>query len=146
MTTLTIQGDLGRRVLVSVQGYERESALDSYDANWLRCSADVEHGAFRGTVAASFSTDDFSRFLEALDEIMSGSGTVAHFTTMEQALDLRVEVDRAGRATVNGQLREHGEFGGALSFAFGSDRSFLAATHADLKGIVAAFPVRTVAR
>ena len=40
----------------------------------------------------------------------------------------------------------YGEFGGALSFAFGSDRSFLAGTHADLKGIVAAFPVRTVAR
>src|SRR5690606_14880522 len=106
MTTLTLQGELGRRVLVTVRGYEREVALDPYDANWLRCSAEVEQGAFRGAVDASFATSDFSRFLSELDRVMSGSSAVASFTTMEEALDFRVEVDRAGRATVTGKLRE----------------------------------------
>jgi transcriptional regulator with XRE-family HTH domain len=58
-----------------------------------------------------------------------GSGAVASFTTMEEALDFRVEVDRAGRATVTGKLRELGELGADLSFAFESDRSLLIAAH-----------------
>jgi hypothetical protein len=144
MTTLTLQGELGRRVLITVRGYEREVALDPYDANWLRCSAEVEHGAFRGAVDASFATSDFSRFLSELDQVMNGSGAVASFTTMEEALDFRVEVDRAGRATVTGKLRELGELGADLSFAFESDRSFLTAAHSDLKRIVATFPERAI--
>lgn len=131
-------------VLVTVRGYEREAALNPYDSNWLRCSAEVEQGAFRGTVEASFATSDFSRFLSELDQVMNGSGAVASFTTMEEALDFRVEVDRAGRATVTGKLRELGELGADLSFAFESDRSFLTAAHSDLKRIVATFPERAI--
>jgi hypothetical protein len=131
-------------VRVTVWGYERDAALDPYDANWLRCSAEVEQGAFRGAVAASFATSDFSRFLSELDQIINGSGTVASFTTMEEALEFRIEVDRAGRATVTGKLRELGELGAELSFAFESDRSFLAAAHSDMKRIVATFPERAI--
>jgi len=144
MTTLTLHGELGRRVLITVRGYERDVALDPYDANWLRCTAEVEQDAFRGAVEASLTTSDFSRFLSELDGVMSGSSAVASFTTMEEALAFRVEVDRKGRATVTGKLRELGELGAGLSFAFESDRSFLMAAHADLKRIIAAFPERTI--
>jgi hypothetical protein len=34
-----IRGELGRRVLITVRGYERESAQSADDANWLQCSA-----------------------------------------------------------------------------------------------------------
>jgi hypothetical protein len=144
MTTVTLQGELGRRVSIIVRGYEREVSLDPFDANWLRCSTEVEQGAFRGAVDATFATSDFSRFLSELDRVMSGSSGVASFTTMEEALAFRVEVDRSGRATITGKLRELGEFGTDLSFTFESDRSFLTATHSDLKRIVATFPERTV--
>lgn len=45
---------------------------------------------------------------------------------------------------MTGMLRELGELGTELSFAFESDRSFLTAAHSDLKRIVATFPERTV--
>jgi hypothetical protein len=144
MTNLTLLGELGRRLVIVVHGYEQEATLDPHDANWLRCSATVEQGAFRGAVDASFTVNDFARFLSELDRVMTGSSAVASFDTMEEALAFRVEVDRASRATVTGKLREVGATGAELSFAFESDRSFLTTAHSDLKRLVAAFPQRTV--
>ena len=144
MVNLTLLGELGRRLVIAVHSYEREAALDPYDANWLRCSAQVEQGAFRGAVDASFATSDFARFLSELDRVMTGSSAVASFNTMEEALAFRVDVDRVGRASVTGKLREVGTPGVELSFAFESDRSFLTTAHTDLKRLVAAFPERTV--
>ncbi len=128
--------------MITVLGYERELAVGGDDGNWLRCYAEVENGAFRGAVNGSFATTDFSQFLNEIDRVMSGVGSVASFTTMEEALDFRIEVGRTGQAIVTGNLRELGEFGTELSFAFESDRSFLTATHSDLKRCVARFPVK----
>jgi hypothetical protein len=144
VANLTLLGELGRRLVIEVHGYERDEALDPYDANWLRCSAEVEQGAFRGSVKASFATGDLTRFLSELDGIMTGSRAVASFDTMEEALAFRVEVNRAGRAMVTGKLREADAPRAELSFAFETDRSFLMTAHADLKRIVSAFPERTV--
>jgi len=143
MMTLNLLGELGRKVVIGVHGFERDAAEDPYDANWLWCSAEVEQGAFRGIVGASFTTSDFARFLSELDRVMAGECTAASFSTMENALAFRVEVDGAGRATVVGKLRDVEAGGAELSFNFESDLSFLAKTHSDLKGIVAAFPHRT---
>src|SRR5687767_9162090 len=106
MASLTLGGDLGRRLVIAVHGYEREAALDPQDANWLRCSAEIAQGKFRGAVDASFTTHDFARFLAELDQVMAGSSAVANFSTMEEALAFRVDVDHAGRVTVSGKLRE----------------------------------------
>ncbi len=143
MTTLTLHGELGRRLVIDVHGFERDAAEDPYDANWLRCSAEVEQGAFRGNVDASFTTNDFARFLSEMDRLMARESAAASFRTMEEALAFRIEVDRAGRATVVGKLREVETGGAELSFNFESDLSFLMKTHSDLKGIVTAFPHRT---
>ena len=104
---------------------------------------DVEQGAFRGSVDASFTTNDFARLLSEMDRLMTGESVAASFNTMEEALAFRIEVDRAGRATVAGKLREVEAGGAELSFKFESDLSFLTKTHSDLTGIVAAFPHRT---
>ncbi|MET0413758.1 MAG: hypothetical protein ABW217_20785 [Polyangiaceae bacterium] len=143
MTTLTLRGELGRRVLITVHGYERDVGSDPYDLNWLQCTLDVAQGAFRGTVDASLTTSDFLRFLTELEQIKSRSSTVASFTTMEDALAFRVDVHHTGRATVTGTLREHGELAAQLSFAFESDHASLTAAHSDVRRIVAAFPERT---
>jgi hypothetical protein len=142
MTTLTLRGELDRQVLITVRGYERDVGSDLYDLNWLRCSVDVEQGAFRGTVDASFTTSDFLRFLTELEQTMSRSSMAASFTTMEDALAFRVDVQHTGRATVTGTLREHGELAAQLSFAFETDQASLAAAHSDVRRIVAAFPER----
>jgi len=55
-----------------VHGYERDAADNPDDANQLRCSAEVEQGAFRVGVDASFTTDDFARLLSEMDRLMTG--------------------------------------------------------------------------
>lgn len=140
MKTLTLAGELGRRLEVDVHGRERDAAADRDDASWLRCEIRLAHGTFCGAVEAAIPADDFARFLTELDALLDGSSSVASFTTMEDALAVRIEMDRAGRASVSGSLRELDD-SAVLSFAFGSDRTFLAATRADLREIVALFPV-----
>lgn len=139
METLTLRGELGTAVLITVRGYEREGGAYPDDANWLRCSTEVEQGSFRGAVAASFETGDFTRFASELDQVISGSSAIAAFNTTEEALTLRVEVDHTGQATVAGRLRK---LGAELSFVFNSDQAFLASARRDLKRVIAAFPER----
>ncbi len=142
MATLNLQGELGRRLTIEVHCYESDAPRDPYDANWLRCSAEAEVGRFRGAVDASFTTQDFARFLAELDQVVRGASLVASFQTMEEALSVRVEVDRVGRAVISGKLREIDVGGPALSFTFESDLSFLGRTQAELKRIVSEFPER----
>jgi len=142
MAELNLQGELGRRLTIDVHGYESDAPRDPYDANWLRCSAEVEVGRFRGAIDASFTTQDFARFLSEFDQVVEGAGSVASFETMEEALSVRIEVDRAGRAVVSGKLREIDVNGPALSFIFESDLSFLRRAEAELRGIVSEFPER----
>lgn len=144
MTTLVLHGEFGRRLTIDVHGYERNSSQDLYDANWLRCSVDVDLGRFRGAVDASFTTQDFARFLSELDQVMGGAAMAATFQTMEEALSIRVEVNRAGRVVVAGNLREIDAGGSALSYSFDSDLSFLQKSHSELKRIVSEFPERAV--
>jgi hypothetical protein len=143
MATLNLQGELGRRLTIEVHGYESDAPQDPYDANWMRCSTEAEVGRFRGAVDASFTTQDFARFLAELDQIVKGTSLVASFQTMEAALSVRVEVDRAGRAIISGKLREIDVSGSTLSFAFESNLSFLGRTQAELKRVVSEFPERT---
>jgi hypothetical protein len=144
MKTFALEGDGGRRLRITVRGYERNVAFNPYDANWLVCSAEVEVGAFRGAVDASFTTNDFSSFLSDVNNLMNGSAMAATFTTMEDALTFRFTIDHAGRARVTGTLRERGPFEAELSFGFESDRSWLASAHSDLQEIVESFPYRTI--
>lgn len=46
MNTLTLHGEIERTLAISVHGFERDAAEDLYDANWLRCSVEVEQARF----------------------------------------------------------------------------------------------------
>jgi hypothetical protein len=143
MTTLNLHGERGRRITIAVHGYERDAAQSVHDANWLRCSVEVEHGAFRGAVSASLTTHDFSRFLAELSQVVTLASAVASFDTMEETLAFRVEVDRAGRAIASGKLRDGEANGAELTFRIECDIPALTSACSDLKRIVAEFPERS---
>lgn len=137
---LEIRGENGHRVVVRVHRYERDTAQNSDDANWLHCSVLAEVGHFRGEVDAAFTTDDFMQLSTQVDEVLRGGCGQAAFHPLEEALTVRIEVDRAGRASVQGVLRDLG--GPTLSFGFDSDLSFLRPLRGQLADIVASFPKR----
>lgn len=144
MRTVEIRGEMGRLVTIVIDDYERSgSQQDPYDANWLRCSVTAEIGKFRGEVETSLTTGDFSRFSSELNDVTARVTSVASFTTMEEALTLRIEVDRAGRATVTGTLRGSDSTPHtSLSFGFESDLSFLRQLEVQLAHAISDFPVR----
>lgn len=143
MAILVFHGELGRRLKINVHEYERDVPQDPYDANWLRCSVELQLGRFSGSIDASFTTQDFARFLSELDQVVQGTATKASFHTMEEALSIRVEAVRGGRIAVEGNLHEIGAGGSVLSYCIDSDFSFLKQSHAELKRIVSEFPERT---
>jgi len=142
MVTLNVRGESNRRLTIIVQSYERNVAQDPFDANWLRCSVDVESGRFRASIEASFTTHDFALFLAELAQVVQRSAVTASFQTMEESLSFHIEADETGRAIIRGQLREIALEETVLCFAFDSDLSFLQETESDLRQVVAEFPVR----
>jgi hypothetical protein len=144
MATLKILGERASKLEIQVGGYTTAAPQDPYDANWLQCSVDVDVGRFRGAVEASFMTQDFIRLADHLRDVLGGSSRKASFRTMEEALSFDIEVDRAGRAKVTGQLRDIETDGCTLDFAFENDLSFLEQTSEELRQIVAEFPERLV--
>jgi hypothetical protein len=127
MRTMEIRGEMGQRVSVTLEDYERTGPQENpHDANWLRCAITAQIGRFHGDVDASLTADDFSRFSSEIENLTEGAALVASFTTMEEALTLRIEAHRAGRATVTGTLRASDSTPlTSLSFVFESDLSYL---------------------
>lgn len=144
MVTMRIEGHSGRKVVVAVHGYERDDADNPDDANWVRSSVTAEMGSFGGAVEAAFCTHDFARFLAALKEVVAGTGPMASFRTHEEALEVDVQVERTGQATVTGTLRQTDQGTTSLAFSFSSDVTYLTHTVRDLQQVVESFPVRMV--
>ena len=140
-TTIIIKGESGSRVQVSVQGYERAASSDPYDSNWLACTVAVHVGGFEGGVEAAMQTYDFARFSAALDGLLEGTEKAAGFTTMEEALGLRLEADNLGHIAVSGTIAS-ADRTTTLSFAIETDQTYLKSTQDQLHAALAEFPVR----
>ena len=138
---LEIAGHMGR-ISIQVLSYENPMAENLSDANWLRCEVEVQAPPFSGVFSASFTTHDFTRFLEELRQILPRLGGTASFITDEDALRLAITLDeRSGRANVSG-IAKGVHTGAALSFRFDSDQSFLAQACRELEAIVKEFPIK----
>lgn len=144
MRTLTIQGDFGHRITITVHRYEHDVPLHPSDAEWLVASVDVTQGSFRGFIDTSFRINEFSNFLAEIDQILRGEKAKAVFSTMEETLAIHIEIHRTGNAVVLGTLRDQDNSGCELSFHFESNLPFLMQAQTELKAILTTFPGRTM--
>jgi len=142
MVILKILGEGGCKLAIHVAGYTTAVPEDPYDANWLECSIDVNVGRFYGAVEASLTTQDFARLAVQLGDLLGGSSRKANFRALEEAIIFDIELDRAGRAKVRGQLRDIDVDGCTLGFCFDSDLSFLEPLVEGLRQVVSQFPER----
>ena len=140
-TTIIVKGESGNRVQVSVQGYERAASADPHDSNWLACTVAVHVAGFEGGVEAAMQTYDFARFRTALDGLLEGKEKAAVFSTMEEALELRLEADNLGHVAVSGTVTS-ADRSSTLSFLIETDQTYLKSTQGQLHAALAEFPVR----
>ncbi|HTE20135.1 MAG TPA: hypothetical protein VK689_17360 [Armatimonadota bacterium] len=114
--SVEIHGHHGCRVAIEV--------LADEGSGWVRCRVAVVVSGFTAEYAASFDLPAFSRFH---DELLAAYATLtgrASFVTIEETLELGVEMTPTGGAIVTGVARKQiPEV--ALTFEFDSDQTYL---------------------
>jgi hypothetical protein len=143
MVAFSIGGSERNRITVEVVNYERVASGEYSDDNWVNVAVSVSAGAFSGSFAASFITDEFASFRSQLRELHRTLKGEATFNTMEGQLALHLVGDGRGGITLKGDALDQPGIGNCLSFELTLDQTYLASTLDGLDQIIAAFPVRS---
>lgn len=139
--SIVIAGNMAKLV-IEVSGYENPGASDPFDANWLSCHVVLRIGAFSGSMAAAFTTQDFARFLDEMGTSLRSFSGAASFMTYEEMLRLSLQFEKTGLVLVSGVVQDFGPPKVAFTFSFESDQSFLSETCKQLERVVRRFPVK----
>jgi hypothetical protein len=103
---------------------------------------EVVAGAFRGFVSAALRADELQSFRDAIKRLDDSLQGEAVLSSMEDWLNLRITVDRAGHLEVSGNVSDRPGVGNQLTFTIdGLDQSYLRHVLEGLDAILAAFPV-----
>ena len=139
---------IGRRdsadhVSVRVLGRMHDAA-DYWDGNWLVTPIEVSAGRFRATVPAALRAEELAGFrqeLEAIDRTTKGS---ARLVSIEDWIDLAVEITPLGALEVQGWVRDTPGVGNRLSFRLDADLHLadIAPMVKELRTIESRFPVQ----
>jgi hypothetical protein len=106
-------------------------AKDSgYD--WVKARTHVAVGAFRSHINMTILASDMRRFRDALEPVYRDLRGVAEFSTIEDQLRFKVEVDKIGHVRVSGYVKDDASFGNRLAFVLSFDQTFLGRTLSEL--------------
>lgn len=142
MNEIRILGE-GGEVRISVSRYERSTAENGSDANWLVCDVAIDVPPFHGKFDASFTVSDFAHFGDGLALISNQLEGEAMFSPDEGALFLSVKMKSRGHLAIEGNATIVGAGRAVLNFAFSSDQSYLGELQNSIKELLTAFPVRS---
>jgi hypothetical protein len=137
---MCLRGD-GGDLRISIGIRENPSPQNLDDANWLRGTVAVAVGEFSADYTAAFMSQDFGDFQAQLETLVSAGKGSASFRTLEDALEIDIEVGGLGQAYVRGVARVVGPPSADLSFSFESDLGRIAAASSALKRVISDFPV-----
>lgn len=141
---ITFSGDSGR-IVIKVLDYERATADNKDDANWLTSIIAVEVPPFAGSFRAAFTTHELAGLYGRLQvPLQSLSGTVS-FQNLEEDLTLEIQFANRGAVRVSGIAQPRRSAGVALHFRFESDQSLIGRAVEELSSVLRHFPVRQIA-
>jgi len=135
----------GASTMIEIFGYERPSAENEADANWLKCRVTISAAEINGSFHAEFRTHEFARFRDALKPVLIRLGGEATFETIERELECKIELTGTGGAHVHTVAKTRGMVAWEILFSYESDQSFLAESLRELEAIIAKYPVRKCA-
>ena len=93
--------------------------------DWVRACAHIAVGAFRADIPMTILASDMRRFREALEPVYRDLRGAAEFTTIEDQLRLKLEMDKTGHVRVTGYVRDDSSFGNRLTFELSIDQTFM---------------------
>jgi hypothetical protein len=134
---------VGDHLAIRALGRLHPRADDYWDGNWLQTAIVFSVGAFRGMVGASLRTDELRQFRVALEKAYKSLEGEAVLDSMEEWLQVKLVLDRAGHVRITGVLADRvGDIGNRLNFRIeGIDQSYLPSTIDALGYLEERFPV-----
>jgi hypothetical protein len=141
MPSIHIGGEQAEFFTLTVHGRSLPHATDYWDGNWLACTAEVAAGAFRGTMDRLIRNEDLARFLHDLERMAGGQDVWPCLEALEGWLSLRLVGDKRGRIEAKGELEDDPAGGNALEFRLSIDQTYLPPLVAQLRAVLAEFPV-----
>jgi hypothetical protein len=100
--------------------------------DWVSARAHVAVGAFRAEITMTILASDMRRFHDTLEPLYRDLRGTAEFTTIEDQLHLKVEVNRFGHIQVTGYVKDDASFGNRLTFVLKFDQTMLQRTLSEL--------------
>ncbi len=141
MCVIRFGGEEAEYLAVTIHGRNIPAATDYWDGNFLRCTAEVSAGAFRGSVSNLLRNEDLARFLARVEDLYQRLEGEALFDTLDGWLDLRLIGDGQGHIEVRAVLCDDPVHGNTLEFQLHFDQSFLPALMEQLRTALEQFPV-----
>lgn len=123
-----------------IPGRVHAGRQDYWDGNWLRCTAEVSVGTFRGTFEWQLRNEDLLRFMRALEHLDDRSG-VAILDTLDGWLDIQVTRDDQNHIEARCQLMDNPEGGDSLEFRLLLDQTSNSTLMGQLRDVLERFPV-----
>ena len=140
MSTIEIAGR-GGKLIISLLRYERDSASNYSDANWLSSELEVDITPFSGTSSVTFMTHDFTRFLEQLQQVDSNFTGDVTLECEVGKLRLTIKFKPQWSISIQGSIKSDVS-NSMLAFDMDSDERFINKLIEDLEMATRVFPVR----
>jgi hypothetical protein len=133
--------DSDHRIVVTAESWERETAENYHDLNWVSSSIRMELGPVRATVRASFLTTEFRDLLEGFEALVDGTSARFEYGTLEPYLE--IDAKREGRRIlVEAEIDVSPGLGPWVSYSFDVRVDRLMAAVEGLREICASFRER----
>jgi hypothetical protein len=136
MNQIHIEGETQQRLIISfikVHGFpDSTSHAGGYDVNG---EVEIQSGNYFVKGSIWITTGEIFSFYEALKKVYRNCDGKAEIQNFEKNFQLSIEIDKRGRATIQGKYNEHHHVGNELIFSFESDQSYLVKTIEELKDI-----------
>jgi len=131
------------RLALSVRGYERPTAEDASDLNWLDSRISLETRDIRVTSALALTADELGALAQQMDALLGDAGGEVTWEAEEQGLSLHLELSRGGSARISGVMRLTPGVVTSIAFKASTESSSLRRALSGLQEIVDRFPQRT---
>jgi hypothetical protein len=142
MSKFEIHGHCASCVGLELRSLERPASEDYWDANWITANGFVQVRGFKAAIDLTVRTSEIEEFLDSILRVNERAESQAALQSMEDAIEITLQLLPAGQLLIAGRLREARRRGCTLEFAFESDLTFLEASITQLRHCVGEFPVR----
>ena len=142
MPSVTLGHRDGDRITISVLDRMHKGASDYWDGNWLVSPVEFTVGAYCGTIGAGLRVEELIGLRRQLETAYAEHGGAARLASMEEWVDLTIEVSESGDVEIQGNFVDQPGYGNRLAFTIaGLDRTALPDVIGALLEIEDAFPI-----